>query len=74
MVTTSLRKLDSLLSNKEPKFTYPEIAQFIFFEKGIGYEEFCNTPIPYIVKMLEIHRYKVNEENKATKKANKGRT
>jgi hypothetical protein len=48
-----------------------ESALFIFWEKGIAYNEFCDLPIPYIVGILNTFDYVKKEEEKAYKKASK---
>lgn len=50
-----------------------EFALYIFWEKGIGYEDFKKLPIPYTLSILKTLRWVRKEEEKAHKKAQRRR-
>jgi hypothetical protein len=61
-----LQGLDKFLSNKH-KPTDVESVWYFFLDKGIGYNEFKELPIPYIMSMLKCAEY----EHKQMKKQNR---
>lgn len=62
--------VDESLSSKPTSF---ETALYIFWDKGIGYNDFKKLPIPYIISIIKTHNYVKKEEEKAYKKAQKKR-
>jgi hypothetical protein len=48
---------------------FVETVLFIFWEKGIDYNQFKKLPLPYIFTILKVNNYKIKEEQKANKKA-----
>lgn len=46
---------------------------YLFFRKGIGYEEFKNTPLPYILTVVRKESERLEAEEKEMKKSKKGR-
>lgn len=50
-----------------------ESVLYLFWEKGIDYNQFSELPIPYIISMLNTFDYVKKEEEKAYKKAQKKR-
>jgi len=42
---------------------------YLFWEKGIGFNELMNLPIPYVMSIIKTHTYVRKEEEKAYKKA-----
>ena len=64
-----LKRLDSLQSLvEENKPTNLEAIYFLFFEQGIGFNEFKKLPLPYIMSMLKVNSYKIEQEIRAQKK------
>lgn len=59
--------------DKSDKPTNMESVLYIFWEKGIDYNQFKKLPIPYILSILKTHNWVKSEEEKAYKKANKKR-
>lgn len=55
-------------SNKTKKPSFIESVHYLFFEKGIGLTEFNELPIPYILSMVKVQSYKLEQEEKAIKK------
>lgn len=47
-----------------------ELAHFLFFEKGIGLEEFNELPIPYIIEMTKVNNYFRTKEKEQQEKQN----
>lgn len=43
--------------------------RYLFFTMGIGETEFNSYSLPYIMEIMETHRYVKKEEEKANKKA-----
>jgi hypothetical protein len=62
--------VDESLSKKPSAY---ETALYLFWDKGIGYEDFKKYPIPYIIAIIKTHNWVKSEEEKAYKKANKKR-
>lgn len=60
--------VDESLSKKPSAY---ETALYLFWEKGIGYNEFKDYPISYILTILKTHSWVKEEEKKAQRKANK---
>jgi len=48
-----------------------ESVLYIFWEKGVSYNEFVDLPMPYIIGILNTFDYVKKEEEKAYKKAKK---
>jgi hypothetical protein len=65
--------LSGLEEFNSSKPDFYETVLYLFWEKGIDYNEFKKLPIPYILTILKFHNYKLKEEEKAYKKANKRR-
>jgi hypothetical protein len=67
----SLDFLDSLgdVVDKSGEPSSYEFALYMFWEKGISYEEFKKLPIPYTLSIIKTHRWVKQEEEKAYKKA-----
>ena len=45
-----------------------EMVLYLFWEKGISYNEFKSLPIPYIMGILKAHNYIQKEQEKEMKK------
>ena len=45
-----------------------DTTYYIFWEKGISFEEFCKLPLPYIFQIIKTHNYVKEQEAKAYKK------
>jgi len=59
---------------EEYRTTIPTTAEsiyYLFWEKGIGYNQFKDLPLPYIFKIIKTHNWVKSEEEKAQKKANR---
>lgn len=63
--------LDTIVKNKKPSNI--DMIYYLFWDKGISYEEFRKLPIPYIIRILKTFSYVKEEEEKAYKKANRRR-
>lgn len=48
-----------------------ESVLYLFWDKGIDYNTFCELPIPYILSILKAHTYIKKEEEKAHERANR---
>lgn len=46
---------------------------YLFWRKGVGYEEFKNTPLPYIMTIVNKESERLKEEDKQAKKAGRKR-
>ena len=57
--------------DKSEKPTNVESVLYLFWEKGIDYNQFKRLPIPYILSVLKTHNWVKKEEEKAYKKANR---
>ena len=57
--------------DKSEKPTNMESVLYLFWEKGIDYNQFKQLPIPYILSVLKTHNWVKKEEEKAYKKANR---
>ncbi len=68
-----LEELDSILKESSELPTNLDYIYFLFFEKGIDYFKFNKLPIPYILSILKTHEYKLDQEEKAYKKAQRKR-
>jgi hypothetical protein len=71
MIDTKL--LDKIVEGQSFKPSDLETVFYIFWDKGIGYTEWCNYPIPYIISILNTHNYVKRLEEKEMKKAHKKR-
>lgn len=60
--------LDSVVTSKHKKPTDLEQAQNLFFEKGIGLEQFNSYPIPYILSIIYTSNYNIKQEEAERKK------
>lgn len=58
-------------NDKDSTPTNMEFVHFMFWEKGIGYTEFCELPIPYIISIIKTHNYVKKKEEEANKKASR---
>ena len=64
---------DAFPRKKEQKPSFMEAVYFLFWDKGISYEEFNELPIPYIMGILKTKMYydeKEKEELEKSKKKN----
>jgi len=59
--------------DKSDKPTNMQSILYLFWERGIDYNQFKQLPIPYILSVLKTHNWVKSEEEKAYKKANKKR-
>ena len=59
--------------DKSDRPTSMESILYLFWEKGISYNEFKNLPIPYIMGIIKTHNWVKREEERAIQKANKGK-
>ena len=71
-----LNNFDDLLGQIIPKKDSESPTNFnfilyFFLEKGIGFDEFMNLPIPYILNMLDTHKFVIKEQEKELKKGSK---
>lgn len=64
-----LSGLDELEVFNEHKPSSIELVYYLFWEKGISYNEFKELPIPYIMSILKTHNHVKKEEEKELKKA-----
>ena len=64
-----LSRLDKYVQKFKPDNF--ESVLYLFWEKGIDFNQFCDLPIPYIIAMLNTFDYVKKEEEKAHKKAMK---
>jgi len=67
------RLLDKIVEGQSFKPSDLESVFYIFWDKGIGYTEFCSFPIPYIISILNTHNYIKKLEDKEAKKASRKR-
>lgn len=65
--------LDTLDRFKAKAFkpNHAQLVRYLFWDKGIGYDEFNKMPLPYIFEILQTYTYMKTEEEKAYKKAKK---
>lgn len=70
-MSLNLGILDKIVSKTKYVPDNLDTIYYLFFEKGIGFNEFNSTPIPYIVTVLNVHGYVKEQEEIAYKKANK---
>lgn len=62
--------LDSLSERfEETKPTELQSLMYLFWDKGIDYNRFCELPLPYIFGILGTHVYVKKHEEKEMKKA-----
>lgn len=61
--------LEELEQFNENKPSPVEFIYYLFWDKGISYNEFKDLPIPYILSILNSHNYIKKEEEKEYKKA-----
>jgi hypothetical protein len=64
-----LSSLDEEVRLSKPSFL--DTVYYLFWEKGITYNEFNDLPLPYIFSILRTFNYVKEEEQKAIKKARK---
>ena len=66
-----LEQLDSLncLVHDEDQPQDFELVLYLFWEKGIGWNEFKEYPLPYIFSIMKSHHYIKKLEEKEVKKA-----
>ena len=64
-----LNKLECF--NKGNKPTAVEFILYLFWDKGIGYNEFKNLPLPYIFNVVKTFGWVKEEEAKEMKKQGK---
>ena len=67
------RLLDKIVEGKSFKPSNLDTVFYIFWDKGIGFTEWCNYPIPYIMSVLSTNDYVKKLEDKEIRKANKKR-
>jgi hypothetical protein len=61
--------LDDAFNDKIEQPNHTELAHFLFFEKGIGLEQFNEYPIPYIVEMMKVNNFiRTKEKEQLDKK------
>jgi hypothetical protein len=65
--------LDSIVKDKQNKPSNIDMIYYLFWKKGIDYNTFKELPIPYIFTIINTHNWVQKEEEKAHKKANKGK-
>ncbi len=63
--------LDDIVTDKQDKPSNLDIIYFLFWEKGIDYNQINKLPIPYIFAMLNTLNWSKKEEEKAYKKVKK---
>lgn len=61
--------LNELEQFNDKKPSPVDVVLYLFWDKGISYNEFKDLPIPYIMSILQTHNYVKEEEDKAMKKA-----
>jgi len=54
--------------NKSSKPDFVETVLYLFWEKGIDYNQFIKLPLPYIFSIIKSNHYKIKQEQKASKK------
>jgi hypothetical protein len=60
--------LDEVSTQKARKPSDYEFILYLFFDKGIGLEEFNRLPIPYILSVIKTHNYVKEKEAEAYKR------
>ena len=65
--------LDDIVSRKRRKPSDLDVLFYIFWEKGISYEEFRKLPLPYILGVLNTHAYFKEQEAEELEKAKRKR-
>lgn len=70
----ALDSLDKLVSKKKEMSTKPnnfDFLLYLFFDKGLGYNDFIEAPLPYIFSVLKTHNHIKKLEQKSIDKAKK---
>lgn len=62
-----LQDLQGIVDTNKPDII--ETVYYVFWDKGIGLEEFNELPIPYIIGILKCLEYKNKLEEKEMRKA-----
>jgi len=60
-----LDELDEFVEEDDSVF---DSVLYFFLERGVGYEDFCRLPIPYIISMITKHAKVMKEQEKALKR------
>lgn len=71
MISTDI--LGDIGQKSRPKPNNTEMLMYLFFERGISYEEFKRLPLPYILSMASVHGYIRDLEAKEMEKAKRKR-
>lgn len=66
MIDLSL--LDEVSTAKSTKPTNYETVLYLFFDKGISWEDFKKLPLPYIFSVLKAYHYFKEEEQRELNK------
>ena len=65
-----LEQLDSeFTTSNTPDFI--ESVYYLFWDKGVGLNDFNTLPIPYIMGILKVHTYAKEKEEEEIKKQNR---
>ena len=59
------------IEDSATKPTDIESVLYLFWDKGIDYNQFIELPIPYIISVLRAHSYVKNKEKEAIKDASR---
>lgn len=68
-----LPNLDTLNKFNKDSPNMMDYVYFLFWSKGIGFNEFNELPIPYILSVLDTYIYKKKQEEKEIKRMRKKR-
>jgi hypothetical protein len=68
---SSLNRFNEGKVSKNP--TDVEMVFYLFWDKGIGFEEFCDYPIPYVMSIIKSLNYVKDLERKEFEKSKKGK-
>lgn len=65
--------LDSLNHFNKDRYKpdFMDTMYYLFWEKGISSNEFDELPIPYIMRIMKVHNYVKEQEEKEMKKSRK---
>ena len=61
-----------IVPEKNTKPSNLEYIYYIFWKKGISYDEFNKLPVPYIFMIMKCYMYEIEQKKKDAEKAKKG--
>lgn len=64
-------QLDKLTTEHKTKPGEVNLIWYLFWDKGISYNDFAELPIPYILSIIQTHQYVQKQQEKEFKKSQK---